>query len=138
MLIKQLYAIDDNTRALIETIDGHLYTFLLTPARKLTQSDLTEVGEKVGRSIYLLSAHAIAYDGALETMQMRAFGLTKSAIADARMSAGLTQQQLADKAGVGLRLIQKVEGGEAKAANLTARNLLAIADALGADPRRLI
>lgn len=55
-----------------------------------------------------------------------------------RRAAGMSQQELADKAGVGLRLIQKVEGGEAQAGNLTARNLLSIADALGVDPRRLI
>lgn len=55
-----------------------------------------------------------------------------------RRKAGLTQQALADKAGVGLRLIQKVEGGEAQAGNLTAQNLLSIADALGVDPRRLL
>lgn len=55
-----------------------------------------------------------------------------------RRAAGMSQQELADKANVGLRLIQKVEGGESQAGNLTARNLLAIADALGVDPRRLI
>lgn len=56
----------------------------------------------------------------------------------ARHGAGLTQKQLADAAGVNIRLVQKVEGGEADAGNLTARNLLALADALGADPRDLI
>lgn len=56
----------------------------------------------------------------------------------ARHGAGLTQKQLADAAGVNIRLVQKVEGGEADAGNLTARNLLALADALGADPRELI
>lgn len=56
----------------------------------------------------------------------------------ARRGAGLGQQQLADAAGVNIRLIQKVEGGEAEAGNLTAKNLLAIADALGVDPRELI
>lgn len=56
----------------------------------------------------------------------------------ARQGAGLTQQQLADAAGVNIRLVQKVEGGEAKAENLTAKNLLALADALGVDPRELI
>lgn len=50
----------------------------------------------------------------------------------------MTQQELAEKAGVGLRLIQKVEGGESQAGNLTARNLLSIADALGVDPKKLI
>lgn len=56
----------------------------------------------------------------------------------ARRAAGLGQKELAEKAGVNIRLIQKVEGEEYQAGNLTARNLLAIADALGVDPRRLI
>ena len=50
---------------------------------------------------------------------------------------GFTQQQLADAAGVNIRLVQKVEGGEAEAGNLTAKNLLALADALDVDPRSL-
>lgn len=56
----------------------------------------------------------------------------------ARIDAGLTQKQLAETAGVNIRLVQKIEGGEAEAANLTAKNLLALADALGVDPRSLI
>lgn len=56
----------------------------------------------------------------------------------ARQMAGLTQQQLADAAGVNIRLVQKVEGGEAQAGNLTAKNLIALADALDMDPRDLI
>lgn len=56
----------------------------------------------------------------------------------ARQMAGLTQQQLANAAGVNIRLVQKVEGGEAQAGNLTAKNLIALADALGMDPRDLI
>lgn len=57
---------------------------------------------------------------------------------DARVSAGLTQQQLADASGVNIRQIQRVELGSSDAGNLTARNLLAIADALGIDPHDLI
>lgn len=57
---------------------------------------------------------------------------------ESRLSAGLTQKQLADSAGVNVRLIQKVEGGEAKPGNLTAKNLLAIAKALGVSPYELI
>lgn len=56
----------------------------------------------------------------------------------ARRAAGLEQQQLADVAGVNIRLVQKVEGGEAKAENLTAKNILALADALGVEVRDLI
>lgn len=61
-----------------------------------------------------------------------------NAVKEARTAAGLTQQQLADAAGVNIRLVQKVEGGDAKAENLTAKNLLALADALGVDPRDLL
>lgn len=56
----------------------------------------------------------------------------------ARQSAGLTQQQLADAADVNIRQIQRVECGSSDAGNLTARNLLALADALGVDPKVLI
>lgn len=56
----------------------------------------------------------------------------------ARKSAGLTQKRLAEAAGVNVRLVQKVEGLEVQAGNLTAKNLLAIADALNVDPRELI
>lgn len=56
----------------------------------------------------------------------------------ARLIAGLTQQELADRAGINIRQVQKVELGEAEAGNMTAKNLLALADALGTDPRRLL
>ena len=56
----------------------------------------------------------------------------------ARLAAGMSQQELADKSGVNDRQIRRVELGEAKAGNLTAKNLLAIADALGVDPHDLI
>lgn len=56
----------------------------------------------------------------------------------ARRRSGMMQQQLAEKSGVNIRLVQKVELGEYIAGNLTARNLLALADALGVDPRELI
>lgn len=55
-----------------------------------------------------------------------------------RRAAGITQQELADKACVNIRLIQKVEGGESEAGNLTAKNLLAIANALSINPAQLI
>ena len=55
-----------------------------------------------------------------------------------RVKAGLTQQQLAAASDVNVRQIQRVESGASSAGNLTARNLLAIADALGVDPHDLI
>ena len=55
-----------------------------------------------------------------------------------RRMAGLTQAELAAKAGVNIRQIQRVELGEAEAGNLTAKNILALADAMGADVRALV
>ena len=55
-----------------------------------------------------------------------------------RLKAGLTQKQLAERSGVNIRQIQRVELGEAEAGNLTAKNLLAIADALGVELRVLL
>lgn len=55
-----------------------------------------------------------------------------------RRMAGMTQAQLAEKSGVYIRQIQRVELGEAEAGNLTAKNLLSIADALDVDARDLI
>ena len=55
-----------------------------------------------------------------------------------RVKAGLTQKQLAERSGVNIRQIQRVELGESEAGNLTAKNLLAIADALGVELRRLL
>lgn len=55
-----------------------------------------------------------------------------------RQAAGLTQKQLAEASGVNPRQIRRVEIGEAEAGNLTAKNLIALADALGVDPHILI
>lgn len=56
----------------------------------------------------------------------------------ARLVAGMSQQELAAASGVNDRQIRRVELGEAEAGNLTAKNLLALADALGVDIRELI
>lgn len=55
-----------------------------------------------------------------------------------RRMADMTQSELAKKSGVNIRQIQRVELGEAEAGNLTAKNLIAIADALGVDARELL
>ena len=59
-------------------------------------------------------------------------------ITDARKSAGLTQRQLSELSGVNIRQIQRVESGASQAGHLTAKNLIAIDDALGVDPPELI
>lgn len=52
--------------------------------------------------------------------------------------AEMTQANLAEKSGVNIRQIQRVELGESDAGNLTARNLIAIADVLSVAPKDLI
>lgn len=56
----------------------------------------------------------------------------------ARRAGGLSLKELSEASGVNIRQIQRVELGESEAGNLTAKNLLAIADALGVELRRLI
>lgn len=56
----------------------------------------------------------------------------------ARLAAGLGQKELAELSGVNVKYIQNVEWGKGDAGNMTAKNLLALADALGVDARGLI
>ncbi len=55
-----------------------------------------------------------------------------------RRAAGLSIKELSEASGVNIRQIQRVELGESEASNLTAKNLLALADALEVDPKSLI
>ena len=55
-----------------------------------------------------------------------------------RRGSGLTLAKLAEKSGVNIRQIQKVEAGEIEAGNMSAKNLIALADALGVDARDLL
>lgn len=56
----------------------------------------------------------------------------------ARLGAGVGQKELAERSGVNVRYIQNVELGKSEAGNLTARNILALADTLEVDPKELI
>lgn len=56
----------------------------------------------------------------------------------ARQSGGLTQKQLADKTGINIRQIQKVEAGEIKVSNLTAANYIHLCRVLRLDPQTQI
>lgn len=55
-----------------------------------------------------------------------------------RKEKGLSQKDLALASGVNVRQIQRVESGASEAGNLTAKNLLALADVLDVDPQLLI
>lgn len=57
---------------------------------------------------------------------------------DLRAKADLSQQALADAAGVSISQIQRLESGAAKLENITLKNAVAIADALGVEPRALL
>lgn len=60
------------------------------------------------------------------------------AIRTLRMASGLTQQQLADAAGVAIRLIQRYEWGETPVGNMPLETAIAIAKALNTTPDKLI
>lgn len=53
-------------------------------------------------------------------------------------AAGIDLKTISEVSGVGIRQIQRVMLGETDAGNMTARNLLALADALGVTVRDLI
>lgn len=55
-----------------------------------------------------------------------------------RRAQGFSIKELAERAGTNYHKIQKIESGEIKVENLTARVLLALADALEVDPHDLI
>lgn len=59
-------------------------------------------------------------------------------VREARLAAGLTQQGLADAAGVNLSLVQKLEYGTYNVGNIAARSFVGICDALGVDPHDLL
>lgn len=137
MLINDLYVLPDPHRLLIRRKDG-LYSFIPVPYRKITDADLTPIVTPFSEDLYLKSVHADVFDGPSGDFTMKQYGLTKIPLVEARRAAGLTQKELADASGVNVRQIQRVELGEAEAGNLTAKNLLAIADALGVGPKELI
>lgn len=56
----------------------------------------------------------------------------------ARLAAGLGQKELSERSGVKVQYIQNVELGRSDAGNMTAKNILALADALGVEVRDLI
>lgn len=54
-----------------------------------------------------------------------------------RFHRGLSQKQLADKSGIDIRRIQRIEAEEISLPNITGASLIALADALKVDPRIL-
>lgn len=55
-----------------------------------------------------------------------------------RTADGLTQKELAKKAGINIRQIQKYESGEYDIGNMTLKNAIAIAKALGCSAEDLM
>ena len=55
-----------------------------------------------------------------------------------RRMAHMSIKELAEKSGVNTRLIQNVELGSSDAGNMAAKNLIALADAIGVDAKLLL
>jgi DNA-binding XRE family transcriptional regulator len=66
------------------------------------------------------------------TEQIKQFGLK---IKFLRETLGLTQQELAYRANIDIRTVQRIEYGES---NVTINNLYALAEALNVEPHKLI
>lgn len=61
-----------------------------------------------------------------------------SKLARLRAGAGFGLRELSEASGVGIRQIQSFESGERDISNITLKNALALANALGVHPRDLI
>lgn len=59
-------------------------------------------------------------------------------IKEIRKTAGFTQQSLACACNMQIRQIQRLESGDVLPGDMAAKNLFAVADALGIDPRALL
>ena len=59
-------------------------------------------------------------------------------IKELRQQRGLTQQELADRAEMHIRQVQKIEAGETLPEKMTLKNALALARALGVPVEELI
>jgi len=59
-------------------------------------------------------------------------------IAYLRTAAGLTQAQLAEKAGINIMMVSRLERGERLMKNTTLETALKLAEALGVEPKDLI
>lgn len=55
-----------------------------------------------------------------------------------RKNAGFTQQELADKANLNIRLVQKYEKGDTKIGNMTLLTAVSVAKALGITAEELL
>lgn len=55
-----------------------------------------------------------------------------------RTKRGMTQTKLAEESGVNIRQIQKIEAGEIEPGNVSARNIIALSEALGINPKNLL
>jgi len=60
------------------------------------------------------------------------------ALKDLRQAAGMTQAALAEKSGVNIRQIRKIELGEIKIRNITLQNAARLAGALGVSIEALL
>lgn len=68
----------------------------------------------------------------------KATSASMSKLARLRVERGLGQRELAERCGVYIRQIQGLESGSIKMENVSLKNALALADALGVHPRELL
>lgn len=59
-------------------------------------------------------------------------------LTEAREKKGLSQRQLAEKANMHYMQINKIETGKIKIGNISAKNFIALSEALETDPKELL
>lgn len=68
----------------------------------------------------------------------KATSASASKLARLRVERGLGQRELAERSGVYIRQIQGLESGSIRMENVSLKNAIALADALGVHPRELL
>lgn len=99
---------------------------------RCTDADVMIMG-KCGWNVW-----KILYDSEAKRIAQIKTKYAENKLARLRVAAGLTQQQLADVAGVAITQIQRFESGERAIGNAAATTVAAIAAALSTDVETLI
>lgn len=64
--------------------------------------------------------------------------MVQTKLQEARQAAGLSQRQLAEKAGISVRTLQHYENGDRDIRKAAVETVLALAEALGCDINKII
>lgn len=121
-----------------KVIRGHLCS--TETARKIAESETCTVYQNRAGFYPAEQDIALLTDGQaqVELHKLSPAQAEPHGIKTLRRAAKLTQQQLADAAGIDIRNLQRYESGEFDVANMSLSVALKIADVLGVDAKKLL